>query len=63
LGRAGNPKILKEDGHEYVAPSANSSRGVPRPLTKEEITEYINLYARAAENAMRAGFDGVEIHR
>ena len=36
---------------------------VPRALTIEEIQEYVQLYAQAAENAvLKAGFDGVEIH-
>ncbi|KAF8499692.1 NADH:flavin oxidoreductase/NADH oxidase [Russula emetica] len=35
----------------------------PRPLTKGEIAEYVQLHATAARNAVeRAGFDGVEIH-
>ena len=35
----------------------------PRPLTKAEIAEYVQLYATGARNAVeRAGFDGVEIH-
>lgn len=34
----------------------------PRPLNDAEIREYIGLYAKAAENAVNAGFDGVEIH-
>ena len=36
---------------------------IPRELTIEEIKEYVELFAQAAENAIRrAGFDGVEIH-
>jgi NADPH2 dehydrogenase len=36
---------------------------VPRPLSVEEIQEYVQLYATAASNAVhKAGFDGVEIH-
>jgi len=76
LGRTGNPDILqKEGGYPFVAPSpipippAPQQNGpapqppVPRALTVEEIGEYVQLYARAAENAVRqAGFDGVEIH-
>jgi NADPH2 dehydrogenase len=57
---------MKEDGHEIVSASdipINSESGVPRPLREDEIKEYVELYARAAENAMQAGFDGVEIHR
>ena len=35
----------------------------PRPLTKAEIAEYVQLYATAARNAVdRAGFDGVEVY-
>ncbi|WP_246793830.1 alkene reductase [Burkholderia perseverans] len=39
-----------------VAPSE------PRALTVAEIGELVGLYAQAARNALRAGFDGVEIH-
>ena len=35
---------------------------MPRALTKEEIKEYIAAYVTAARNAIRAGFDGVEVH-
>lgn len=34
----------------------------PRALNVEEIRELVRLYARAAKNAIEAGFDGVEIH-
>ncbi|THU87556.1 FMN-linked oxidoreductase [Dendrothele bispora CBS 962.96] len=35
----------------------------PRPLTHEEIREYIDLYAQAAKSGVeKVGFDGVEIH-
>ncbi|KAJ4490725.1 NADH:flavin oxidoreductase/NADH oxidase [Lentinula aciculospora] len=35
----------------------------PRALSKDEIKEYVELYATAAYNAVhKAGFDGVEIH-
>lgn len=34
----------------------------PRALTTAEVTELVQLYARAARNALDAGFDGVEIH-
>lgn len=35
---------------------------IPRELTRDEIKELVNMYAQAAKNAIRAGFDGVEIH-
>lgn len=35
---------------------------VPRALTTEDIQSVVGDFRRAAANAMRAGFDGVEIH-
>lgn len=35
---------------------------VPHPLNVEEIGEIVADYRQAAENALKAGFDGVEIH-
>ena len=35
---------------------------VPRPLETEEVAAVVRDYAKAAENARLAGFDGVEIH-
>jgi NADPH2 dehydrogenase len=34
----------------------------PEPLTVEQIKETVQEYAQAARNAIKAGFDGVEIH-
>ncbi|KAF9552221.1 NADH:flavin oxidoreductase/NADH oxidase [Agrocybe pediades] len=65
LGRSARPEILKEDGFDHVAPSpiaAGEAYSVPRELTTHEIQEYIQWYAEAAKNAVKAGFDGVEIH-
>jgi NADPH2 dehydrogenase len=65
LGRTADPNTLAEDGFDFVSASGiQVAPGcpVPRPLTKDEIQEYIQLFARAAENAIRAGFDGVELH-
>lgn len=66
LGRVAYPAILeKEGGYPLVAPSAIPMKGheTPRALTVEEIKEYVQLHATAAENAvLKAGFDGVEIH-
>ena len=76
-GRTADPDVLQQDGGYPVVgpspipftPAANnddaltSSLAVPRALTVEEIGEYVQWYATAAENAvLRAGFDGVEIH-
>ena len=65
MGRAGDPAILEEDGYPYVSASdipLSSSNVKPRPLTKDEIQVYLGLFAQAAENAITAGFDGVEVH-
>ncbi|KAH9029253.1 hypothetical protein EDB85DRAFT_2290917 [Lactarius pseudohatsudake] len=64
LGRAAIPAALKEDGgFDLVAPSPIPlENDVPRELTVAEIKEYVQLYSKAASNAIKAGFDGVEIH-
>jgi 2,4-dienoyl-CoA reductase-like NADH-dependent reductase (Old Yellow Enzyme family) len=35
---------------------------IPKPVTAEEIKKLVGDYGQAAENAIKAGFDGVEIH-
>jgi NADPH2 dehydrogenase len=65
LGRTADPAVLKQEGDfDLVAPSAISfdNNNVPRELTVAEIKEYVKLYSKAASNAIKAGFDGVEIH-
>uniref|UniRef100_A0A7N0T5P6 NADH:flavin oxidoreductase/NADH oxidase N-terminal domain-containing protein n=2 Tax=Kalanchoe fedtschenkoi TaxID=63787 RepID=A0A7N0T5P6_KALFE len=47
--------ILLPDGSYVTHPE-------PRALSAAEIPEIVELYRRAALNALRAGFDGVEIH-
>ncbi|KAJ6601074.1 NADH:flavin oxidoreductase/NADH oxidase [Mycena vulgaris] len=67
LGRAGKAGTLAAEGLPYVSasdvPVVGRGGSAPRPLTVEEIQEYVQLYATAASNAVhKAGFDGVEIH-
>ena len=46
-----------------IFPRPTDPDPAPRALTVEEISEYIEFYAQAAENAvLKAGFDGVELH-
>ncbi|MBP0047516.1 alkene reductase [Marinobacterium sp. AK62] len=72
-GRACHP--LLNDGRDPVAPSAmaitndevHTPEGkkpytVPRALRDDEIPAIIEGFRVAAENAKRAGFDGVEVH-
>lgn len=60
-------------GQQPVAPSAVAFEGsvprmrdlsyeVPKALDQAEIAQLVADYAQAAENAITAGFDGVEIH-
>jgi len=72
VGRVSDPVFL--DGALPVAPSAIAPGGhvslirperpyvTPRALTAEEIPGIVAAYRKGAENARRAGFDGVEIH-
>ncbi|KAJ7042341.1 hypothetical protein C8F04DRAFT_1219320 [Mycena alexandri] len=67
LGRAASPGQLRKEDPRFPYVSASdvklaSQKETPRPLTVPEIKEYIELYAQAARNALRAGFDGVEVH-
>ena len=72
VGRISDPIYL--DGELPVAPSAIQPAGhvslvrpmkdfvTPRALETEEIADIVEAYRQGAENAMAAGFDGVEIH-
>jgi N-ethylmaleimide reductase len=73
VGRVSHPS-LQPNGQLPVAPSAIGFKGhaftyegpqdfvVPRALETHELPGIIADYAHAAQNAKRAGFDGVEIH-
>ena len=74
VGRVSHSSI-QEGGRLPVAPSAIAPKGnaftstfarvpyeVPQALELEEINAIVADYRHAAENAKRAGFDGVEIH-
>jgi 2,4-dienoyl-CoA reductase-like NADH-dependent reductase (Old Yellow Enzyme family) len=72
VGRISDPEYL--GGALPVAPSAIAAKGhvslmrpkrdyvVPRALELSEIPGIVAEYRRGAENAKRAGFDGVEVH-
>ena len=72
VGRISDPIYL--NGELPVAPSAIQPAGhvslvrpmkefvTPRALETEEIADIVEAYRQGAENAMAAGFDGVEIH-
>ena len=72
VGRISHPVFL--DGKVPVAPSALAPSGnvsllrpatpfvTPRALERNEIPEIVAAFARGAQNAELAGFDGVELH-
>lgn len=72
VGRISDPVYM--DGKQPVSSSAVTPAGhvslirpeksfvEPRPLSIDEIHEVVLQYKRGAENALKAGFDGVEIH-
>ncbi|AGH95407.1 alkene reductase [Pseudobdellovibrio exovorus] len=72
VGRISDPMFL--DGDLPVAPSAIRPAGhvslvrpykdyvTPRALETQEVEAIVQGYRRGAENAKKAGFDGVEIH-
>lgn len=72
VGRISDPVFL--NGETPVAPSAIRPAGhvslvrpikefvTPRALAIEEIPGIVEAYRKGAENALAAGFDGVEIH-
>ncbi|KPI40191.1 Chanoclavine-I aldehyde [Cyphellophora attinorum] len=65
IGRAARPHVLKAQGLEMVSSSAvpiSEGHATPRAMEEDEILQCIDDFASAAENAVKAGFDGVEIH-
>ncbi|KAJ8507389.1 hypothetical protein ONZ45_g10252 [Pleurotus djamor] len=67
LGRAAHPNVLEAQNLPYVSasdiPLSYQPIPPPRPLTVAEIKDYVQLFAKAASNAVNlAGFDGVELH-
>jgi 2,4-dienoyl-CoA reductase-like NADH-dependent reductase (Old Yellow Enzyme family) len=72
VGRISDPMFL--NGALPVAPSAIAAAGhvnlvrplkpfvTPRALELEEIPGIVEAYRQGAENARKAGFDGVEVH-
>ena len=63
MGRAADVEVAKKDGVSIVGPSAipiEEGAPIPRPMTIEDIQQTVQDFATASENAISAGFDGVE---
>jgi len=61
----GKPVPVSEGGWEPVAPSAlafDAGYNVPRELSVSEIAAVVAAFAKAAERALAAGFEVIEIH-
>ncbi len=56
------PSALAIRNDSTHTPEGKQAYTVPRPLHDNEIPGIVSAFARAAANAMRAGFDGVEVH-
>lgn len=53
---------VKLNGDDIHTPLGKKPYETPRPLTTDEINSVVADYGKAAANAKRAGFSGVEIH-
>ncbi|MBO9708892.1 MAG: alkene reductase [Caulobacter sp.] len=73
LGRKADPALIPDGGWPrgpsaiaanatYATPGGPKPFPAPRALERSEIPPLVEAFARAAANARRAGFDGVEIH-
>lgn len=65
MGRAADVEVAQKEGITIVAPSAipiEEGAAVPQAMTIEEIKQTVQDFVDASRNAIRAGFDGVEIH-
>jgi NADPH2 dehydrogenase len=65
VGRSADVKVATREGVTITSSSAISQdddHAIPVPLTVAQIQETIRCYVSAAKNAIRAGFDAVEVH-
>lgn len=65
IGRAAKPEVLAKTNNDYVSSSSvpmKEDGPVPRALTTEEVSAYVEDFGNSAKYAIEAGFDGVEIH-
>ena len=65
MGRAADVEVARKEGIPIVAPSAvpmEEGAVVPEAMTVDDIKQTVHDFVVASKNAIRAGFDGVEIH-
>ena len=56
------PSAVAITGYQYRSANGRIPYETPRELTTADIAGIIQAYGAAARNAVRAGFDGVELH-
>lgn len=65
MGRVGDIEVAKNEGISIIGPSAlpvDENSPIPQAMTTEDIKQMVRDFANASENAISAGFDGVECH-
>jgi N-ethylmaleimide reductase len=56
------PSAIAIQGQQHYTPTGPQNYEIPHALTTAEVKQVVQDYRKAAENAMEAGFDGVELH-
>ncbi|MDQ1280354.1 MAG: NADH:flavin oxidoreductase [Thermoproteota archaeon] len=67
INHVGSMAVSKVIGAQPVGPSAivnprNADKEMPKAMTKTEIEEVVQAFVQASIRAVKAGFDGVEVH-
>lgn len=61
-GRIVAPSAIKAEGKMFTDTEGPQDHSVPEALTADEVRRTIEGHVKAAENAIKAGFDGIEVH-
>jgi len=56
------PSAVLPAGYLHTATGERQDFVIPKAMTAEELVQTRNEYVQAAKNAIKAGFDGVELH-
>jgi len=56
------PSAIGIQGQQHFTSQGMKDYETPRELSNQEIKQIVKEYGQASENAMAAGFDGVELH-
>lgn len=56
------PSAIPIEGQQVYTPSGMQDYEIPRALETTEVKMIVEDYRKAAKNAFKAGFDGVELH-